>query len=90
METNLTRDYENYMLLISDMRQKLHRLTYQQEFTDAPFYKYPAIQKEQETISKIIALALMKLDEIISPVKLTDVEPILRSVSTSKNNTDLQ
>jgi len=86
METNITRDYENYMLLISDMRQKLNRLTRQLEFRDIHFLNYVAVQKEQETIKKIIDLALMKLNEIISPVKLMDIQPILNPIPTSKNN----
>jgi len=85
METNITHDYENHMLFISNMKSKLddsnHRLTEANFF----FSNRSAIQKERDTIIKIIALALIKLDEIISPVQLTELDDILNTPYNIKN-----
>lgn len=88
MQRKIVRDYENHMLFIGEMKKELNHLTYLLECSSTPFFKHSTIQKEQETISKIIALAVIKLDEIISPVRLTDLDRILNSVPTSKNKSD--
>ncbi|HTN20762.1 MAG TPA: hypothetical protein VL125_09815 [Pelobium sp.] len=84
MKTNIVRDYENHMLFISNMKQKLNHLTCQLERSDTLFSKYSLVQEEREMISKIVGLALVKLDKIVSPVKLTEIEAILSLLPTPK------
>lgn len=79
METNIAHDYENHMLFLSDMKSKLNGSTRQLADADLLFSQRSAIQKEQDTVTKIIALAIIKLDEIISPVQLTELDYILNA-----------
>jgi hypothetical protein len=89
MKTNIVRDYENHMLFMSNMKQKLNHLTRQLERSDTLFSKYSRVQEEREMIIKIVDLALAKLDKIVSPVKITEIEAILTLLPTPKKK-DIQ